>query len=454
MARGITDPTFNDYSLPISPSPEYSSQPNPAYDSKQIRDLQLLEISHDSRSRADYSFPEGGTRAWLVVFGSFCIIAGTWGLVSSAGLFMTYWKEHQLSEYSTGDIGWISAVNIFLTLLLGVQVGPLFDRYGPRWLLLSGSVIYVASLLAMAECTRYWHFMIAYGIFSGASNAFLVTTALAVIAHWFERKRGAASGITFVGSSAGGVVFPLALRAIFEKLSWQWSMRCVALMVAILMSIGNLLVKGRLPPKTSGGSINLKCFRDARFSWATIGVGCFEFVLFGAFGLLPTYAVSQGFSQQTSFNIIAIINAGSAFGRSFSGWFSDRYGRFNTMILTLNFSLISMFLIWLPFGNHVVALYIFAPLFGFGSGSIISMAPVCIGQLCQVDEYGQYYGTSYSMVAFFTLLCIPVGGELLPKIGEQGFVAFFGSILILSLLAFLIARWVCLEYKWNWSAKI
>jgi hypothetical protein len=28
------------------------------------------------------------------------------------------------------------------------------------------------------------------------------------------------------------------------------------------------------------------------------------------------------------------------------------------------------------------------------------MAPVCIGQLCKADQYGQYYGTSYSIVAF------------------------------------------------------
>ena len=73
------------------------------------------------------------------------------------------------------------------------------------------------------------------------------------------------------------------------------------------------------------------------------------------------------------------------------------------MIVTLTFSLIVTFAIWLPIGtkgHHLVLFYIFAPLFGFGSGSIISMAPVCLGQLCKVDQYGQYYGTSYSLVSF------------------------------------------------------
>lgn len=35
----------------------------------------------------------------------------------------------------------------------------------------------------------------------------------------------------------------------------------------------------------------------------------FEFVLFTAIGLLPTYALQQGFGKQTSFNVVAILNA-------------------------------------------------------------------------------------------------------------------------------------------------
>jgi hypothetical protein len=53
-----------------------------------------------------------------------------------------------------------------------------------------------------------------------------------------------------------------------------------------------------------------------------------------------------------------------------------------------------------------------------------------------------------------TLICIPVGGELLPAIRGAGFVAFFGGILLLSMGSFLMARWACLEYRWKWNVKI
>jgi MFS family permease len=109
----------------------------------------------------------------------------------------------------------------------------------------------------------------------------------------------------------------------------------------------------------------------------------FEFVLFGALGLLPTFVVSRGFSTQTAVNVLATLSAGSAFGRYLAGLLSDTFGRYNSMTLTLLFSLLTVFAFWLPLGSttpsngtpSAVLLYIFAPLFGFGSGSVISLAP-------------------------------------------------------------------------------
>ncbi|CAG8950991.1 hypothetical protein HYFRA_00006388 [Hymenoscyphus fraxineus] len=431
-----------------------SSLPSLSQPSLTQPDLEALRVA-ETENRADYTFPEGGTQAWLVILGSFSIISGTFGLVSSVGLFQSYWLEHQLKGYSERDVGWIAAVSVFLNLFLGVQVGPLFDSHGPRYLLAFGSLLYILSCVLLAECTLYWHFMLVYGILGGISGACLTTTALAVVSHWFERKRGTASGCAFVGSSIGGILFPLVLKATLERYGWKTATRVVAAIVGGLMAVGNVCIKGRLPRRRGGGAVDLRCFLDARFGWATGGVACYEFVLFATLALLPSYSLSRGFPPQTAYNVIAIFNAGSAFGRSSSGYISDRIGRYNTMILTLILSLVIILVLWLPVNRDgVIQFYVFAPFFGFGSGGIVSMAPVCLGQLCGAGEYGRYYGTSYSVVAFATLLCIPLGGELLPKIGPTAFVGFFAGVLVLGLGSFLMARWACLEYKWEWGVKI
>ena len=55
----------------------------------------------------------------------------------------------------------------------------------------------------------------------------------------------------------------------------------------------------------------------------------------------------------------------------------------------------------------------FCVLFGISSGSNISLAPVCVGQLCDTKEYGRYYATCYTLVSFGTLTGLPIAGALL-----------------------------------------
>jgi len=83
---------------------------------------------------------------------------------------------------------------------------------------------------------------------------------LAVISHYFQERRGRASGIVFVGSSVGGVSFPLIMQVCFAHLSWAWSIRIISLIVLVLMGVANLTIKGRLQTGKQAGAISLKCF--------------------------------------------------------------------------------------------------------------------------------------------------------------------------------------------------
>lgn len=46
---------------------------------------------------------------------------------------------------------------------------------------------------------------------------------MAVIAHWFNRRRGFAVGLTAVGSSIGGTVFPIAARQLIPLVGYEES---------------------------------------------------------------------------------------------------------------------------------------------------------------------------------------------------------------------------------------
>lgn len=59
----------------------------------------------------------------------------------------------------------------------------------------------------------------------------------------------------------------------------------------------------------------------------------------------------------------------------------------------------AIFVIWLPFGNTLPGLYVFSCVFGLASGSFLSLAPACIGQISKASEVGGRFGICYSIVS-------------------------------------------------------
>lgn len=98
-------------------------------------------------------YPEGGLQAWLVVLGSWCALFASLGIMNSLGTFQVYISTHQLANYSDGTIGWIFSIYTFMAWFCGIFIGPLFDLYGPRWLVAVGSICVVGSMFLLGECT-------------------------------------------------------------------------------------------------------------------------------------------------------------------------------------------------------------------------------------------------------------------------------------------------------------
>jgi MFS family permease len=279
-------------------------------------------------------------------------------------------------------------VLVFLTLFLGVQIGPLFDTYGPRNLLICGSLANFTCYILLAQCTDYWHFMLCLGILGGVSSAVITTVSISVLSHWFYRRRALASGICMAGSSAGGAIIPLLLRTLFRKYDWLWAMRIIAFMALGCYALGVFLVKGRLPCSTkSRVTIDIRALASPRLCFLAVAVFAFEFIIFGCAALLPTYVRYAGFSEDIQFYSLTLLNGMSLFGRVLPGFAADQVGRFNILLSMVCLTLIIMAGVWLPCGSHDQAtLYVVVAIFGFGSGGWLSLAPVCVS----FPDYLQY----------------------------------------------------------------
>lgn len=401
----------------------------------------------ESVSDAYDEYPEGGLQAWLVVLGSFFGSVVAFGMMNTMGVFQAYLSEHQLKDYSESTIGWIFGLYAFLAFFCGIQIGPVFDSHGPRMLILAGSVLICASMLLLGLCTQYWHFMIVFGLLGGVGTSLIFTPSISAISHFFYAKRGNATGIAAAGGSLGGIIFPLMLQQLFPRVGFEWATRIVGFVFIFCCAISVLLTRSRLPPKPGQSVLpDLRIFRDPAFSLLTFGTYFMEWGLFVPIAYIPSFAVSTGaMDSNFAYNLVAIMNAGSCLGRWAPGYVADKLGRFNSMVTALVVCAACTITIWLPAAmldpsspaniTTIKALTItYSVIFGFASGSNISLVPVCIGQLCDTHEYGRYYATSYTVVSFGTLTAIPIAGAILQATGGR-----FWGVVVWTFLSYLVA---------------
>lgn len=355
-----------------------------------------------SISADQVTYPEGGWAAWSVVLGSWMACFGSMGLMNSLGIFQAYLEKHELRQYSSGKVAWIFGLYSFLAFFCGIQVGPIFDAKGPRVLIICGGVGTILFLVLLGFCTDYWHFMIVFGVLGGTSLSFAFNPSISIVAHYFHRKRGLATGIASSGASFGGLAFPLMFQSVSARLGFAWATRVIALVDLITFTFAIALIRPRLHPKPKAlGAIlpDLSVFCNPALMLASMGMFFMEWGLFVPITYLTSYALLHGMSSRFSFFLLSLINLGAIFGRWIPGYCADRIGRFNTFIITIFGCLLFTACLWMPAGFSKPMITLFALLFGFASGSNVSLAPVCIGQLCRIEAYGRYYATAYVIVS-------------------------------------------------------
>lgn len=415
-----------------------------------------IPVSRVTTDAEGNTYPEGGLEAWLVVIGSFMGLFASLGLVNTIGTFQAYLQDHQLKEYSPGNVGWIFGVYSFLTFFCGVQIGPVFDAKGPRFLVLAGSILVMVMMIALGFCTKYWHFMLVIGIAGGTGTSLIFTPAISAVGHFFNEKRGVATGLAATGGSVGGIVFPLVLETLFPKIGWAWATRVIAFICLILLIGSCLLVKSRLPKKPASKENVLPdfwIFRDAKFAFTTAGIFFIEWGLFVPISYISSYALAHGVSTKLSYQMVAFLNVGSVLGRAIPGFIADFLGRFNALIVTVALCLLCNACLWLPAGGNVPLMIVYCVIFGFASGSNISLTPVCIGQLCKIENYGRYYATAYTIVSFGTLTGIPIAGEILSRCNGEywGLIVFTTCCYALGLACVTAAKLIHVGWRQPWD---
>ncbi|MCJ1383874.1 hypothetical protein MMC17_006988 [Xylographa soralifera] len=349
----------------------------------------------------EVTYPEGGRDAWLVVLGAWCGLTASLGIYNTAGVFEVVISKVILPEESPSTIGWIFSTYAFVNWICGVQVGPTFDAMGPRALMIAGMICTLIGIFSLSVCIEYYQIILSFSILTGIGSSLLLTPSMGCVAHWFRERRGLATGIAFIGGGFGGVLFPLMIQSLLPQVGWGWSIRILGFVLLVLCAISVAFCRSRVPPRKGAETTWRETLPDPRIfmdgtgamAATTIGVLLTDIAYFIPITYAPSYYIDrQRLSHEEAltgsaafaYQLLAILNASSCVGRYAAGDLADRFGRYNTMIVSLFLCTLSVLCFWLvdilvPNLDNDALLIVFVLLFGFVSGSNVSLTPICLG---------------------------------------------------------------------------
>lgn len=333
------------------------------------------------------------------------------------------------------DFGWSRAtlsgaqsMALIIAGILGILVGRLNDRVGPRIVMTVAGFFFGLGLMLMSGLSSVWQLYLFYGVIVGIGLSSIDIIPLSTTARWFVRRRGMMTGIAKVGTGTGQFALPLVASMLIAAYGWQTSYLIIgAATMVLLISVGQLLRRdparmGLLPdgdrksqtessrPAETGFSLH-EALRTRQFWTICIVYLATMFCLLTIMVHIVPHATDIGISSTVAAGILAAIGAVSMAGRFVTGIAIDRIG--NRLSMIICFILLILVLLWLQLARELWMFYLFAVVYGIAHGGLFTVISPIVAEYFGVRSHGALFG-----IVFFSSM---VGGAMGPVIAGHIF---------------------------------
>jgi MFS family permease len=267
-------------------------------------------------------------------------------------------------------------------------------------------------------------------------------------------------GIVLSGSGIGGLVLSPLIRLLLSHLDIRWTLRFLALFnLLISLPIALTAAPSRFLTRRPT-HVDLKLALKPAFL-LSVGAAFLQ----AAGNLLPLtflveYSLTLGYTANFGAILLAISNGVNSAFRILTGVAGDKFGRQNTLILTIICSAIAVLAFWLKStvgaGNQTLWI-VFVVFYGTAGGGYNALFPTTVVEVFGLQAYASVNGFMYFVRGLGAMVGSPVGGKILgeSELGNYRNVVWFDAALLAGAAVCVVGVRIldAVDKKvWKWKA--
>jgi sugar phosphate permease len=341
----------------------------------------------------------------------------------------------------TLSFGWNYAQVSLASSLRGLETGSLdplvgmaVDRWPARRLMAIGLLIYAGGVIFISQATNLAMF---YGGFLivGLGGAISITMVPStVIARWFKKNIGKASGLLSVGVALGGMFTPLIVKSI-DSNGWENTLIYLAIGFLVMGMPLSFLFRSRpeeygmLPDgqvidektpvlETSSGMGVREAVKTKAF-WAIGFSTMMQMMAIHAVTLhMMPYLESLGMERADAAIPVTIFSVITIICRILYGILSDIFSKKRMLAISMLMTSVGLLVFQSLDGSSFIMVVVFAVVYGIGAAGAMPLRTPIIREYFGVKRFGTIFGILALFLTVGTAGAAPLAGWVYDTRGE------------------------------------
>ena len=283
---------------------------------------------------------------------------------------------------------------IFVALAFGFIAGRIVDAAGPRRVMLVGIVMAGGALVGLSYAMTLPVFYLCYAFNALGYVCGGPLPNQVLLSRWFDRARGKAMGVAYLGIGLGGTIVPLLAFSLTQSLGWRGALRVLGvLMIVIAFPVAYFVREpASAVPRSSTAPLALgTVMTKPAFYFLMIGSMASIGAVGGTMQNLALYLrLDRQLPQVSIDTTLSLILLGSIVGRLVMGWLADRWPKKRVMLLI--YTIVALAIPPLFYAPTPGVLQVCAFVFGIGLGGDYMIIPLMAAEMYGVAIMGRVMG--------------------------------------------------------------